>query len=195
MAERIIFLDTDTFASHRYRVMSSNYGKLLRDLREQQGLTQDDVARRLGTTQANIGKKETGQRGIDIDEFVRWAGVLGYFPGDLLENSAGDIGQLLPILRSLRGLSPHVLDRIGDMIHATIGIRNATFAEALRAREQSVLPDEVAATGTDGPGPPRLARHPSAALPSRQHLAFLRLTGLFAQSTHIKPSVPTEGDE
>ena len=40
--------------------------QLLRDARNRAGLTQEDVARRLGTTQSFVSKCERGERRLDI---------------------------------------------------------------------------------------------------------------------------------
>lgn len=42
--------------------------KLLRDVREEKGLTQTDVAERLGQTQSFVSKIERGERRLDLLE-------------------------------------------------------------------------------------------------------------------------------
>lgn len=52
-------------------INSAEYGRflnLLRQLRKQAGLTQEELARRLSSTQSFISKCESGERRIDIVE-------------------------------------------------------------------------------------------------------------------------------
>lgn len=51
--------------------------RLLRDLREQAGLTQEDVAGRLGVTQSTISKIETAERRLDLVELRQFADAIG----------------------------------------------------------------------------------------------------------------------
>ena len=45
---------------------------MLRDMREQAGLTQRDLAKKLKQSQAWVHNTETGQRRADITEFLDW---------------------------------------------------------------------------------------------------------------------------
>lgn len=49
---------------------------LLRKTRVQSGLTQDDIAARLATTQSFISKCERGERRLDIVELKEWCTAL-----------------------------------------------------------------------------------------------------------------------
>lgn len=46
---------------------------LLRSLREEAGLTQRDLAQRLKVTHVAVHKSETGERRVDVTEFIDWA--------------------------------------------------------------------------------------------------------------------------
>lgn len=46
--------------------------KLLREVRERKGLTQEQVAERLETTQSIISKCERGERRLDVVELKAW---------------------------------------------------------------------------------------------------------------------------
>ena len=46
---------------------------LLRRLREEAGLTQRDMAAKLGIAQVSVHKCETGDRRVDVAEFCDWA--------------------------------------------------------------------------------------------------------------------------
>ncbi|WP_072386871.1 helix-turn-helix transcriptional regulator [Hyphomicrobium sp. CS1BSMeth3] len=54
--------------------------KLLRDLREQRGLTQADVAMRLDKPQSFVAKYEGGERRLSAIEFVDVVRALGLEP-------------------------------------------------------------------------------------------------------------------
>lgn len=56
----------------------------LREWREAAGLSQEDLAERLGTTAQTISRKETGARTLTLDELDQIAPVLGCRPADLL---------------------------------------------------------------------------------------------------------------
>ena len=47
--------------------------RLLRSLREEAGLTQRELGKRLGKPQSWIYNCETGNRRVDLAEFVAWA--------------------------------------------------------------------------------------------------------------------------
>lgn len=51
--------------------------KLLREAREQAGLTQEQIAVHLETTQSIISKCERGERRLDIVELKAWCQALG----------------------------------------------------------------------------------------------------------------------
>ena len=56
---------------------------LLTESREQAGLSQTELARRLGKPQSFVSKYEGGERRLDLVEFVRVAHALGADPAKL----------------------------------------------------------------------------------------------------------------
>ena len=62
--------------SHELSAQRSALGRLLKSIREEQGLLQREVAERLGTPQSFVSKYESGERRIDLPELKRIAGVL-----------------------------------------------------------------------------------------------------------------------
>lgn len=71
--------------SGRVKVIGTNCHKALVALliheREKRKLRQQDVAKRLGEYQSFIGKIESGQRRIDVCEFLKIAEAIGFKPG------------------------------------------------------------------------------------------------------------------
>jgi transcriptional regulator with XRE-family HTH domain len=60
-------------------------GKWLASTREALGMTQVQLAKRVGRTQSFIAKTETGQRRLDVIEFVALAKALGTSPERLFQ--------------------------------------------------------------------------------------------------------------
>ena len=57
---------------------------MLTDAREAAGMTQAELASRLGVYQSLIARLESGQRRVDVIEFLEIARVLGFDPGEML---------------------------------------------------------------------------------------------------------------
>lgn len=58
--------------------------EILREARKRQGVSQVDLASRLGNTQTFISKYERGERRVDFVEFIEITEALGLRPEDLL---------------------------------------------------------------------------------------------------------------
>jgi ribosome-binding protein aMBF1 (putative translation factor) len=56
----------------------ANLVTLIRDKREGAGLTQDMVAHALGEHQSFVARVESGQRRVDVVEFIELGRVLGF---------------------------------------------------------------------------------------------------------------------
>jgi transcriptional regulator with XRE-family HTH domain len=54
----------------------------LRTLRDEAGLTQRDVGEKLGKPQSWVHNCETGNRRVDLTEFIAWAKACGADPQD-----------------------------------------------------------------------------------------------------------------
>ena len=72
---------TKSLHSPTYRRLT----ELLVHARQKSGLTQQQVADALQTTQSYIAKVEGGERRIDVVEFIELARVLGVGPSALLK--------------------------------------------------------------------------------------------------------------
>ena len=59
-------------------------GRVLRDVRELNGVTQEEVARALGRSQSFVSKSETGERALKVGELFQFAKVLGLEPEQLV---------------------------------------------------------------------------------------------------------------
>jgi transcriptional regulator with XRE-family HTH domain len=59
--------------------------------RDQAGLTQADVAERLGRPQSFVAKYEGGERRVEVIEFLKIASALGADPFRLLKRIVGRI--------------------------------------------------------------------------------------------------------
>ena len=68
----------------------------IRELRQGNGWTQDDLARRLNTKRQAVGHYETGQRGIDAEMICRLCDVFGCTSDYLLGRSARPDPELTP---------------------------------------------------------------------------------------------------
>lgn len=61
---------------HSYRTLPD----FLRNMRESAGLTQRELGKKLKEPQSWIYNCETGNRRVDIAEFIRWANACGQDP-------------------------------------------------------------------------------------------------------------------
>lgn len=59
--------------------------RLLKETRREAGLTQTDLADRLGLTQSVVSKCERGERRIDVIELRAWCRAIGIRLGDFSE--------------------------------------------------------------------------------------------------------------
>ena len=63
-------------------------GRQVRERRVERGLTQLQLARRLGSSQSRIAKMEAADRSVSIDLLVRSLLALGLGPAEVLRSSA-----------------------------------------------------------------------------------------------------------
>lgn len=80
-----------------------NVPGLLRGFREQSGLTQRELADRLGRPQWWVHRAETGSRRVDVAEFVEWCGGCGVDPHAALDEVAGWVTPNKPGKSAKRG--------------------------------------------------------------------------------------------
>lgn len=61
--------------------------RMLVDARKKSGLQQTDVAKRLSRPQSYVSKVESGERRLDVGEFVELATAIGVDPAALLRKA------------------------------------------------------------------------------------------------------------
>lgn len=80
-----------TLGTERHRTLIA----LLVEKREAAGLTQSDLAAKLGEYQSFVARLESGQRRVDVVEFLELAEVLGFDPcaalDDLRDRTRGNL--------------------------------------------------------------------------------------------------------
>ncbi|HSN68274.1 MAG TPA: helix-turn-helix transcriptional regulator [Thermoanaerobaculia bacterium] len=96
------------------------YGRILRHLRIAKGLSQSEVARRVGMSAAHLARLESSQRGLYLEDFVLIVEALGEKPGNLLPNDVGAIGHLKPLVDRLASVKAEYLDSVSDILHKLV---------------------------------------------------------------------------
>lgn len=65
---------------------SVDYGYFIKDKRTKKGLTQEDVAKKLGISQVAYGRYELGQREPNFSLILQISEVLDFKPGEFFDN-------------------------------------------------------------------------------------------------------------
>ena len=68
---------------------SVDYGNYIREHRTKMGLSQDEVANKLGISQVAYGRYELGKREPNFSLILRIAEVLEFDPGEFFDNYRG----------------------------------------------------------------------------------------------------------
>jgi transcriptional regulator with XRE-family HTH domain len=69
----------------------------------------------MGVHRQQINKIEN-KKDVSVDELTAYAHALDLRPGDLLENSLGDLRPILPLVEQLRKFHPDALPRVAAML-------------------------------------------------------------------------------
>jgi len=69
-----------TLGSERHKALIN----LLIEAREKAGLTQTELAEKIGEYQSFVARLESGQRRVDVVEFLELAEALGFDPRDMI---------------------------------------------------------------------------------------------------------------
>jgi len=75
-------------AKSQFALIYRKVPPLLRDMRESAGLTQRELARKIGKTQSWVFKSESASRRVDISEFLEWCVGCGVDPLDAFSRLA-----------------------------------------------------------------------------------------------------------
>ena len=67
------------------------FRKILIALRERRGITQSSIAETLGVPQSFVSKYESGERRVDVVEFVQICRAIGVKPGKVIEDFLSEI--------------------------------------------------------------------------------------------------------
>jgi transcriptional regulator with XRE-family HTH domain len=70
------------------------FKELLKSLRQEAGLSQDELAERIGTFQAFVSQCERGERRVDIIEARAFCKALGIEFGDFVERLEGKLEEV-----------------------------------------------------------------------------------------------------
>lgn len=81
----------------------SAFGEHFRKLRKAAGLTQEDVAERVGLTRTSVTNIERGRQHISLHQLYLLAAAVGRNPAELLPDHDGGVDELLP-QRALKAL-------------------------------------------------------------------------------------------
>jgi transcriptional regulator with XRE-family HTH domain len=80
----------------RVERLYEQFGRRLRSLREEAGLTQDQVAERVNLKRTSITNIESGRQHIALHQLFLLAAAVGKSPGDLLPDPGLALQELLP---------------------------------------------------------------------------------------------------
>jgi transcriptional regulator with XRE-family HTH domain len=75
-----------TLGTHRHQSLIA----MLIEKREASGLTQTELAARLGEYQSFVARLESGQRRVDVVEFIDLAKILGFDPSSAIKKLAAE---------------------------------------------------------------------------------------------------------
>jgi transcriptional regulator with XRE-family HTH domain len=98
----------------------------IRELREAKDWTQTDLAERMRSTYATIGRFETGTRPLNVDWMRRFAKALDCSIGDLLlekDNPKGLSADEQRLLDLIRGAGPDAAQRMVGVAELTLSYR------------------------------------------------------------------------
>lgn len=100
------------------------FGKILRNYRIQNDLTQEQLSEKLDISLKYISRIENGNGGIKTQTLIKYMNILGIEPnllyGDLINNKS--IQKHIELSEKLQYLSPEKVDFIMKMIHEMKGV-------------------------------------------------------------------------
>jgi transcriptional regulator with XRE-family HTH domain len=109
--------------------LDTTIGTAIRDARFSRGLTQDDLAVRLGLTRATIASYETGRRKIPAGTLIQIAHLCGkplaFFDAEQPPPSQGDpqhaaVAAIVTTLQAHPEFTPYVLEFLETLVHEQV---------------------------------------------------------------------------
>jgi transcriptional regulator with XRE-family HTH domain len=94
------------------------FGRLLRQSRTNAGLTQSQVAERVGLSRTSITNMEKGRQHVLLHQLFLLASAVGVTPSDLLPHGRAALEELLP-QRAIHALPENAQDR--DFVVRVLG--------------------------------------------------------------------------
>ena len=87
------------------RIKTDAFSVVLREIRTEKGLSQDEVAERLDVARSYISYLESGQRYPSLEMFISVAQALGVRPGEMMDKITAriDSGRASPLLKKQIG--------------------------------------------------------------------------------------------
>lgn len=87
------------------RIKTDAFSVILREIRAEKGLSQDQVAERLDIARSYISYMESGQRYPSLEMFIAVAQALGVRPGEMMDRIAAriDSGRASPLVNKQTG--------------------------------------------------------------------------------------------
>lgn len=110
----------------------NKYGKLLCDLRKSKGMTQKQVAERLGVLPKTISKWETGHGFPDVSSLLSLADVLGVSERILL---SGDLKQNAQEVGNMKKIRFYVCPQCGSIVQGTGNCQITCCGKPIQALE------------------------------------------------------------
>jgi len=102
--------------------LSTQIGKILRELRRRRGWSQTDLGRLVGLSMATISNLETGRTQISVDHLQTFADAFGTSPAALLSTeTAGQNEHEAQVMAAIRqGDAPAALDALASALDTTV---------------------------------------------------------------------------
>ncbi len=87
------------------RIKTDSFSVILREIRTEKGLSQDQVAEQMDVARNYISYLESGQRYPSLEMFISVARALGVRPGEMIDRIAAriDSGRASPLVKKQAG--------------------------------------------------------------------------------------------
>lgn len=105
--------------------IDKNFGKILRDFRVKNNMTQEQLSEKLGISLKYISRIENGNNGVKTQTLINYMNILGITPNTIYKEfmTNGEIIKQIKISEKLNQLSEEKLNFVDDMIDLLINIK------------------------------------------------------------------------